>query len=294
MQAVSLYIPAYNVESHIERCVRAVLAQTHPVDEILVVDDGSRDRTVEIAAALPKVRVIRHAENRGLGAARNTALREARHELVAALDADTAPARAWLAHLVPHLDDPRVAAASGALAEAAIHRLADRWRRAFMTQSWGPRVLRNPPFMYGNNTLVRKSVALAVGGYNATLRTNGEDVDFSHKLRAAGFDIMFDPGAVVEHHRTDTLRSILDTRWRWYYFGLELHKSPLGLADLPKHAARFWGIAFLEVFTRSPCWRDPSLLVPELLYPYYMTYRLVRQVRQTHRAVKAGQNGIAA
>lgn len=45
-QKVSLYIPCYNVEEHIARCIEGVLRQTYGVDEILVIDDGCQDRTI--------------------------------------------------------------------------------------------------------------------------------------------------------------------------------------------------------------------------------------------------------
>jgi glycosyltransferase involved in cell wall biosynthesis len=67
---ISLYIPCYNVEGHIERCIKGVLKQTLQPEKILVIDDGSTDRTAEIASNYP-VKVIKHGSNRGLAAARN-------------------------------------------------------------------------------------------------------------------------------------------------------------------------------------------------------------------------------
>jgi len=85
--AVTAVIPAYNAASFIERALRSVLAQTHRVAEIIVVDDGSSDRTAELAAAFPHVRVIRRA-NGGPGAARNTGVDAASSEWIAFLDSD--------------------------------------------------------------------------------------------------------------------------------------------------------------------------------------------------------------
>src|SRR5215218_6489486 len=69
MPPVSLYIPCYNVERFIARCIEGALAQTHSVDEILIIDDGCKDDTLKIAAKYP-VRIIRHPVNKGLSAAR--------------------------------------------------------------------------------------------------------------------------------------------------------------------------------------------------------------------------------
>ena len=83
-------MPAFNNEAHVAECIRSVLAQTHRDWELLFVDDGSSDRTVEIAESFrdPRIRIFRNGENAGAALSRNRALREARGEWVAFLDAD--------------------------------------------------------------------------------------------------------------------------------------------------------------------------------------------------------------
>lgn len=92
---VSVVIPAYNAESFIAATVAGVLAQTHAELELIVVDDGSADRTGEIVGQMAdeRVRVLRF-ENAGTIASRNRGLREARGEFVAFLDHDDT----WFAH----------------------------------------------------------------------------------------------------------------------------------------------------------------------------------------------------
>src|ERR1700682_2295737 len=110
---VSVYIPAYNVAKFLSRTIDGVLAQTYPADEILLIDDGSSDATVDIAGRYPSVTVVRHDSNRGLSAARNTAFRTARNELVASLDADCVPTTDWLAGVRPPVKEPWVAGGGG-------------------------------------------------------------------------------------------------------------------------------------------------------------------------------------
>src|ERR1700683_4929184 len=85
---ISVYIPAYHVAESLPQSTESLQSHPLPPDEILVIDDGSRDSTPEIAARYPQVTLIRHEQNRGLAAARNTAFKTARNELVASLDAD--------------------------------------------------------------------------------------------------------------------------------------------------------------------------------------------------------------
>ena len=72
--SISVVIPAYNCAAYLKACVESFLTQTRKPHEIIVVDDGSTDNLVEIAASLP-VRLIRHTANQGLNAARQTGLR---------------------------------------------------------------------------------------------------------------------------------------------------------------------------------------------------------------------------
>lgn len=92
MVAVSVVVPAYNMEKYVERAVRSALGQSLADLEVLVVDDASQDRTAAIverlAAADQRVRLIRLAVNGGLSVARNAAIAEARGEWIAVLDAD--------------------------------------------------------------------------------------------------------------------------------------------------------------------------------------------------------------
>ncbi len=211
---VSLYIPCYNVEAYLARCIEGVLNQSLPPDEILVIDDGSRDRTLEIAARYP-VRVIRHEKNRGLAAARNTGFHNAKNEFVASLDADCVPERNWLKLLARHMESGNVAGVGGKLVEAVRDSLADRWRAVHMVQHWGDQPLSNPHFVFGNNSLFRRSAVEEAGGYDERLWTNGEDSSLSFKLRAKGHDLFYEPSAIVRHLRQDSIHSVLEAYWRY-------------------------------------------------------------------------------
>lgn len=108
--AVTVTMPAYNAEQTLGDAVATVLAQTYTDLELVVVDDGSRLPVREVLADIgdPRVRIVAHPRNLGLGRARNTALREAQAPLVAHLDADDLWEPEYLATMVPHLDDPAV------------------------------------------------------------------------------------------------------------------------------------------------------------------------------------------
>jgi glycosyltransferase involved in cell wall biosynthesis len=273
-QKVSVYIPAYNVADYLPRCLDGLLAQTLPPDEILVIDDGSRDRTAEIASCYPGVALIRHASNKGLAATRNTAFRAARNELVASLDADCVPEPTWLAELVKHMMDSTVAGAGGKLAEGMQQNAADRWRAAHMPQHWGDAPIRNPKFLFGCNNLFRRSVVLELGGYNEKRRTNGEDTDLSARLRERQFTLVYDPLARATHLRHDTILSVLDASWRWWRFGVNAYSAGPRLRSVLGHAIFVhFRYNFLDPFLEDFSARHWDLCAFDFLLLGYFPYR---------------------
>lgn len=92
---VSVIVPAYNAARHIGEALESIESQTVDDWEAVVCDDGSADDTAAIASSFgERVRVIRHERNRGLAAARNTAIEQSRGTLLALLDSDDV----WLPH----------------------------------------------------------------------------------------------------------------------------------------------------------------------------------------------------
>jgi cellulose synthase/poly-beta-1,6-N-acetylglucosamine synthase-like glycosyltransferase len=274
MERVTGYTPAYNVSEYLARTIEGLIGQTYKFDEILVIDDGSRDNSAEIASRYPQVTLIKHPLNKGLAAARNTAMRAARNELVASVDADVVADPNWLATLLPHLSDPKVAGAGGFLAEGVQKTLADRWRRARMAQEWGESFIRNPRFLYGSNNVFRKSAVLGAGGYNESLRTCGEDPDLAARLRAQGWDFVYDPAARATHLRHDNLKSIMDMYWRWWKFGNQAYPNGVTLRSWLGHALfvhfryNFWDPAKVDLSQGRL-----DLLAMDFLALAYMPYR---------------------
>ena len=87
VEKVTLYIPTYNAEKTLRKCLESVFSQTYPLWEILLVDDGSSDNTVEIARQY-NVKIIQHQENKGISVTRNTAISHSNGDFLAGVDSD--------------------------------------------------------------------------------------------------------------------------------------------------------------------------------------------------------------
>lgn len=88
---LSVVVPVYNVEKYLERCIKSLLSQTHYIDEIIIVDDGSPDKCGEIADALAAGNdniIVIHQQNMGLSGARNTGIDNATGEYIGFVDSD--------------------------------------------------------------------------------------------------------------------------------------------------------------------------------------------------------------
>ena len=103
---VSVVMPVYQVEAYVAEAVASVLAQSMPDFELIIVDDGGKDRSIAICESFadPRIRIIRQA-NRGLAGARNTGIAAARGRYIALLDSDDRWLVDKLALHVIHLDN---------------------------------------------------------------------------------------------------------------------------------------------------------------------------------------------
>jgi len=212
---ISVYVPCRNGASTLRACLEALLSQTYPVAEIIVVDDGSSDTTASIVVAVGgSVRAVSHPVHLGLPQARNTALAQVRHELVASVDADVVPEPQWLECMVRAMSTRATALVAGRLVASDRSRIADRWRMAHLMQDAGDLPQSNPRHLSGSNTLVRRGAIQAIGGYP-------DDEDglvtprIGRRLASMGYMCRYEPHARAWHLRQDTSRTVLRTWWGW-------------------------------------------------------------------------------
>lgn len=181
-ELISVIIPAYNAEDFIDEALSSALAQTYPHFEIIVVDDGSHDRTADVVKARAdqdsRIRLITQ-ENSGVAAARNLAIRQARGNFIAPLDADDL----WHSDkLERQFDKMRTGGQSVGLVYTwcstidADGRVIKRGASNAITVGWAYESLLYFNFIVSASVpLIRKECLVEVGGYDENLRARGAE-----------------------------------------------------------------------------------------------------------------------
>lgn len=206
-RSVAAIVPLFEGERHIEEALRSVLAQTRPADEVVVVDDGSRDggpeRVRRLARLHPAIRLVRQ-ENAGQSAARNLGVRSTTADLVAFLDQDDT----WHPDHLARLWEPFEAATGGAPLGWAYSDLdvadgsgAVRTRSLLaLTAAPHPKTslagcLAHDMHVLPSASLVGREAFEAVGGFDERL-AGYEDDDLFLRLFLAGYRNVFVPEAL--------------------------------------------------------------------------------------------------
>ena len=237
LPAVSVIVPAYNEEKVVVKTITSLLEQDYPSElEIVVVDDGSADRTYQTArdAFLGHARVtVLTKANGGKASAMNFGIEHARGEIVIGLDADTVFVRGTITNLVVPLADPRVGAVAGNAKVGNRTNLVTRWqaveyvtsqnldRRAFA-------LLDCITVVPGAIGAWRKDLVLRAGGFSDD--TLAEDQDLTLAISRLGYRIAYADDAVAYTEAPDTLRSLAKQRFRWSFGTLQCmwkHRSAL-------------------------------------------------------------------
>jgi O-antigen biosynthesis protein len=250
-------------------CLDALRAQSHPADEILVIDNAPQEEATRILLRdeYPHCRYIAEPR-RGIRFARNRALREAKGEILAFIDDDCLPLPGWLAAIAGHFAArPMLGCCTGPVLPLELSTPAQEWletrggftrgfrRRLFTAQTddFGP-VYPLQAWMFGTgaNMAFRGSALRQIGPFAEQLRT-AEDLEIFYRILRGGFELLYEPAAVVRH------------------------RHPATLGDLRRHLFD-WGFGYLAFLTQVACsdppYRRRALLEMASWLRYQLSQRL--------------------
>lgn len=258
---VTVIVPAFNEERVIAGTVQSLLDSNYSNLDILVINDGSADRTVEVLAATfpnePKLKIFSVAAG-GKAHALSFGFQQTESEIVVTLDADTIFEPDTISKLVAHFVDPQVGAVAGNAKVGNRINVLTKWqaleyitsqnldRRAFDT-------LNCITVVPGAVGAWRRDVVLAAGGFKED--TLAEDADLTMSIRRLGYRIIYEDLAVAWTEAPDTVRNFLTQRFRWSFGTMQAvwkHRDTFG-------RRRFGSLGLVAL---------PNILIFQLIFPF--------------------------
>ncbi len=223
----SVVVPMKNEEEVVERSLKAMLKLSYPAEkwEIIVVEDGSTDKTAEICVKYAKkhpgrIKLIRKLGSDGKPSALNYAIRHAKGEIIAVFDADNVPERDALLKAAGYFEDPSVAAVQGTTCsinadENMLTKFLSYEEAAWLrTYVQGKDVLNLFVPLTGSCQFVRRKVLEKVGGWDEG--SLGEDVEMSARLTEKGYRIKYAPDIRSWQESPASITQLVKQRTRWF------------------------------------------------------------------------------
>ena len=217
---ISVLVPAYNEEKVISNTIEGLIETKYPKKEIIVIDDGSKDKTLQIALQYKNRVKVLHKENGGKASALNYGLNYAKGEIIVVVDADTILGRHSLKEIVKGFSiDKNVAAVAGNIkVRNPVNWLTKCQSLEYIT---GIQIVRRAFDIFGTITVIpgalgamKKSKLEAVGTYHKD--TLVEDFDTTIKILKSGLITQGSTNATAYTEAPDTLKDFVKQRKRWY------------------------------------------------------------------------------
>ncbi len=225
---ISVIVPAYNAVDTIEKCLRALLDQSYPRDdyEVIVVDDGSTDRTREIVGKYP-VKLLSQP-NQGPAVARNLGVENAEGDIILFTDSDCEPARDWIEQMVKPFQDEEIVGTKGVYKTRQRELVARFVQIEYEDRYDKMKHDKYIDFIDTYSAGYRKDVFLNCGGFDPVFTTASvEDQELSFKIASQGYKMVFVPQAIVYHRHAYTLERYLRKKfWIGYWKYLVLKRYP--------------------------------------------------------------------
>jgi cellulose synthase/poly-beta-1,6-N-acetylglucosamine synthase-like glycosyltransferase/peptidoglycan/xylan/chitin deacetylase (PgdA/CDA1 family)/spore germination protein YaaH len=225
--AVTVLIPAHNEESVVVQTVTSVLASDVQSLRVIVVNDGSTDKTGPLLDSSfgtdPRVRII-HQVNRGKAASLHRALGEAATDIVVTIDADTEIEPDAIRKLLRHFSDPKVGAVAGNVKVGNRSRWLTRWQALeyITSQNMEKRafdLLNCITVVPGALGAWRKAAIEAAGGITAD--TVAEDADLTIGIRRLGWRISYEEESIAWTEAPEKAGALIRQRFRWTFGTLQ-------------------------------------------------------------------------
>jgi succinoglycan biosynthesis protein ExoA len=268
----AVVLPCRNEEAHIAAVLDALAGQSRLPDELVIVNDGSTDRTAHIVRAwqqahpaLP-LRVI-DGPGRGPGPAMNAGIRETSADIIMRIDGHAVPATAYLEHCLDSLSDPAIGVVGGvwhvkprvettvarAIAAVVSHPIGSGGAQYRQADGAGPERVAVETVPFGT---FRRSLWATLGGFDEALAAN-QDFDFNYRARATGVTVLLDRRVRATYFPRPTLGALARQYFRYGFWKVQMLRKDtraLHLRQLPPAGVLLWIVGTTVAALVWPGW----------------------------------------
>ncbi len=224
----TVIIPAYNAGKTIEKCLASLREQSFKDFETIVVDDGSKDKTPEIAKSFRGVNLLQQ-ENAGPAKARNKGAAKARGKILVFLDSDCVPEKNWLREMLAPFSDKTIAGVQGKYLNSQRELIA-RFTHLEIEQRY-EKMAKSEfiDFIGSYSAAYRKSVFNEMNGFDTGFpMASGEDTDLSFRISEAGHKMKFNQNARVYHFHPISFTKYLKVKFFRAFWRTKIYRKHAG------------------------------------------------------------------
>ena len=221
---VSIVVPVYNGQDTIDSCVKSLLETDYPQDqfEIIVVNNNSNDKTLEILEAYKKDISIIHENRRGPSAARNAGILNARGKYIAFTDADCIVDKQWLANIIKPLQRKKIGIVGGKTSTVPGSNHIEQFCEKLHDHSKS--LKRKRPRAVSLNWASRKEVLQEQGMFDEDF-IRAQDTELSFRISQAGYKFEYAPKAIVYHKEASTYKQLFHKGYLSGCYAINFYKK---------------------------------------------------------------------
>jgi len=268
---ISIIIPAHNEEENIKDVLESLVASDYEKKEIIVVDDGSTDRTYDIVKKFSKKHHVKLLKGKHQGKARavNLAMKRAKNDYLVVVDADTTVNKDTLENLLQPFQEKKVAAVASNTRinltrniitwfQSLEYSISTAWN--YICSGIGGLSVMSPVCAF------RKDVIEGVGGFRGD--TAAEDYDICMIIKKAGYRIKMASSAIAYNKAPQTLSGWVKQRMRWEIGTFQVIKKHFDMVFNRKHK----GIGFYSTPTKIYWYIHSFVYLPVVSYQIFYGY----------------------
>lgn len=307
--SVSVVVPFLNARKTIIGCVESLLAQSYEGSiEIILVDNNSNDGSLEEVESylnkksIKSVKLIPRFSKRGVAAARNAGIREAKGEILAFTDADCIAHKDWIKNLIQGYIDELNGAVAGGIQGYNPQNLFEKFSSVFTLKSLPkPGIFTRFPILHGGfahaNFSVRRWAIKKVGFLDESVQFGWEDYGFCARVYKNGYKINYVPGALIYHRHRSTLKGLVRQAFgfgRAHPMLLNRHFTKMFILELPgitfqseRLSLKFW-VSFASLDKKIIIGLILSFIYP--LFSFILIAYLIYLISYFYH--KARENGL--